>query len=237
MKTSVDSKTDQQLHRRLPIGPEEQILGVYKHHWFVYASIWALGLIVAVAIMTVATLFASTIGVDGSTGISQQTVIVIGAALFSGLILLATWIPAWLRSQEQLVVTDEALLQILQPSIFGSKVSQLSLQHVADVSVRKDLFGTLFGFGNIMIETPGEQSNYSFAAIGPADDAARTIIDAHENFTAALESGRMPTTIKRPGNDSHSVEVDAAEYQKFLDYQQYQARMRDEQAVESKRQT
>lgn len=228
----VDKKTDQQLHSRLPIGVEEQILGVYRHHWFVYASIWVIGLFMAVLVMVVATMLAANLNSDaasGSGGVSQQMAVMIGAGLFSLLILLATWIPAWLKSQEQLVVTDEALLQILQPSMFGSKVSQLSLQHVADVSVRKDFFGTVFGFGSLMIETPGEQSNYSFSAVGPADEAARTIIDAHENFSAALESGRLPTSLNRKGNEDHSVTIDAQQYQKFLDYQQFQARAAEEQ--------
>lgn len=231
----VDKKTDQQLHSRLPIGPEEQILGVYKHHWFVYASIWFIGLFTAILVIVVATVLARNLtptSMDQGS-LSQQMIVMSGAGLFSLLILLATWIPAWLKSQEQLVVTDEALLQILQPSMFGSKVSQLSLQHVADVSVRKDFFGTIFGFGSLMIETPGEQSNYSFSAVGPADEAARTIIDAHENFSAALESGRLPTSITRKGSEAHSVTVDAEQYQKFLDYQQHQARAAEEQRIKN----
>lgn len=229
---SIDKTLDEQLHERLPIGKEEQILGVYKHHWFVYASIWAIGLFIVVAVMIVGTVFASGMNPVAVGGrISDQAAVMIGASIFCALILVATSVPAWLKSQEQLVVTDEALLQILQPSLFGSKVSQLSLQHVADVSVRKDFFGTIFGFGSLMIETPGEQANYNFAAVGEADEAARTIIDAHENFSAALESGRLPTTITRSGHETHSVEVDANAYQEFLNYQQYKARAEEKDDI------
>ncbi|MBL8121264.1 PH domain-containing protein [Candidatus Saccharibacteria bacterium] len=219
---AVDEKTSKLLHSRLPIGSEEEILGVYRHHWFVYVIIWFLGFVAVLAVMVAAVLMTSSY--EPTTGADYRPVMLMGAMLLSVVIALGTAIPAWLKSQEQLVVTDEALLQVLQPSLFGSKVSQLSLQHVTDVSVRKDFFGTLFGYGTITVETPGEQVNYVFTAVPSPDKATKVIIEAHENLVAALESGRMPTTLLRSDDDKHSVKVDAAEYQKFLDFQQYQAR-------------
>ncbi|QQS20071.1 PH domain-containing protein [Candidatus Saccharibacteria bacterium] len=218
---SIDPKLSSRLHHRLPIGDDEEILGVFRHHWFVYISIWVIGLFAIVAIMGSAVAF--TTGAEG-TGSQYRPVVIAGAALFSFLVALGTVVPAWMKAQEQLVVTDEAALQVLQPSLFGSKISQLSLQHVADVSVRKDFFGTLFGFGTIIIETPGEQANYTFSAVPSPDVAAKVLIEAHENFIAALESGRLPTSIRKNGNEAHGVTIDAGEYQKFLDFQQYQAR-------------
>jgi len=222
---AIDPKLNAQLHKRLPIGDYEEILGVFRHHWFVYVSIWFIGFFAVIAIMASAVAF-TTPASDAQGAANQYDSIILGVAIvLSALAAVATTIPAWLKSQEQLVVTDEAVLQVLQPSLFGSKISQLSLQHVADVSVRKDFFGSILGFGAVTIETPGEQANYTFSAIPSPDAAAKVLIEAHENFIAALESGRLPTSIRKDGQDSHSVTVDAVEYQKFLDFQQYQASM------------
>ena len=178
--------------------------------------------------MAAAVAFTAPAGSSETVTRQYRSVVLSGAGFFSALAAIATTIPAWLKSQEQLIVTDEAVLQVLQPSLFGSKVSQLSLQHVADVSVRKDFFGSLLGFGAVTIETPGEQANYTFAAVPSPDAAAKVLIEAHENFIAALESGRLPTSIRKDGQQAHSVTVDAAEYQKFLDFQQYQARAQEQ---------
>ena len=99
---------------------------------------------------------------------------------------------------------------------------------MADVSVRKDFFGSLLGFGAVTIETSGEQANYTFSAVPSPDAAVKVLIEAHENFIAALESGRLPTSIRKDGQQAHSVTVDATEYQKFLDFQQYQARAQEQ---------
>lgn len=227
---SIDPKTNQKLHKRLPIGSDEEILGVFKHHWFVYVGIWLIGFFAIVAIMGAAMLFTSPLD-EGSAAVSYRPLALAGAILLSVLVGLGTVVPAWLKSQEQLVVTDEAVLQVLQPSLFGSKVSQLSLQHVADVSVRKDFFGSILGFGSVIIETPGEQANYTFTAIPNPDAAAKVLIEAHENFIAALESGRLPTSIRKDGQQTHGVTVDADEYQRFLDFQQYQARAQEQKEL------
>ncbi len=226
----IDQKLNKRLHARLPIGEDEEILGVFRHHWFVYVGIWLIGFFAVLAIMAAALLFTSPLDNTG-TRVSYAPIILASAILMSVIVGLGTVIPAWLKAQEQLVVTDEAVLQVLQPSLFGSKVSQLSLQHVADVSVRKDFFGSIFGFGSIIIETPGEQANYAFTAVPSPDAAAKVLIEAHENFIAALESGRLPTSIRKNGNGQHGVTVDATEYQKFLDFQQYQARAQEKQEI------
>ena len=229
---AIDSNLNSQLHHRLPIGEDEEILGVFRHHWFVYVSIAVIGFFAVVAIMVAAVLF-TTASANGQGETPYKSTVFAGAILFSCLTGLGALVPAWLRSQEQLVVTDEAVLQVLQPSLFGSKISQLSLQHVNDVSVRKDFFGSLLGFGTITIETPGEQANYLFTAVGNPDQAAKVIIEAHENFAAALESGRLPTSIQKDGQKSHEVTIDAAEYQRFLDFQQYQAQAEQQRKIDA----
>lgn len=215
----VKEKDDRYMHGRLPIGKDEKILAIYKHHWFSYATIWAVGLLVIVVVMGIAVLLTTVMAGDNSALAERKSLIISGALVFSVLVAIFTFVPVYLKAQEQVVLTEEALLQILQPTIFASKISQLNLLHMADVSVRQDFFGTIFDFGKISVETPGEQDNYEFFAIPRPKDAAKTIIEAHENYQAALESGRLPSTLGAQP-PTLPIQVDPAQYQQFLAYQQ-----------------
>src|ERR1700742_4463456 len=98
----VSPKSDAFLHSKLPIDTDEKILAVYRHHWFAYASSWAAGILVAVIIMGLAvafTAFTSSNSQSPSTGHEQQ--IIAMAAFLSVLVLGATCVPVYLRSQEQ----------------------------------------------------------------------------------------------------------------------------------------
>lgn len=232
---------DAMLHHKLPIGDEEHILGFYKHHWFAYAQIWIVAFFVVLIIMGLAVAM-TTIQNDGSSILSQayRPAVMAGALLFSVIILAFAYVPIFLRMHEQLVLTNEALFQILRPSLFTDKVSQLSLEHLADVSVRQDFFGNIFGYGHITIETPGEQDNFEYYFLPNPHAASKEIIEAQENFSAALQSGQIRTTFsrkygyQRPEETANAATQQAAqispeEYQEFLKYQQAKQQFQQDQ--------
>lgn len=229
---TVDEKLSRKLHSSLPISKDEQIIAVFRHHWFVYAVI-ILGAIAGIIVVwiTAFMLNANLSGQDAVGTAQNGDVIFAGASLVTLFIAVGSLIPLMMRAGEHLVVTDEAIFQVLQPSVFNSKISQLSLAHVNDVSVRRDFFGTILGYGTITIETPGEQANYHFRAAEEPDVAAKEIVEAHENFQAALESGRVATKYKIEADPDHTVNVDAAQYQEFLNYLQFKAEAAKEAGV------
>jgi len=224
----VTQKTNTVLHQKLPIDADEEILAVYKHHWFAYAVNWIIGVIVVTIIMTLAYILTSIGGAD-STIVTYRSQILAVAAVFSVLILAGTFVPVYLRMQEQVVLTDEAVLQLLRPSLFANKIDQLSLRHISDVSVQQDFLGTIFGYGHITIETPGEQNNYHFSTLNNPQVSAREIIAAHENFDAALHAGRMPTTLGEPV--AQAPAIDPEQYRQFLQYQQMVAQQQQDQTA------
>lgn len=208
------------------MGEHEAVLAVYRHHWFAYASILFIAILV-VAILFGLTYVLITQGGSDSMFSQYKTNVLMGVIFLSVLVMLFSLIPLWMRSQEKLILTDEALYQTLQPSLFSSKVSQLNLAHLADVTAQHDFFGTIFGFGHVTIETPGEQDNYEFFTLPNARAAVKEIIEAHENFQAALESGRLPTTFRgTPAITANMpqapISIDPQEYRQFLAFQQMQ---------------
>lgn len=219
----IDERTNTSLHKKLPIDADEKILGVFRHHWFAYVSVWTIAFIIVIAILGLAAILTS---VGGSTsGISaNRAPIIAGAAVFCAFVLMGAFIPAYLRSQEQLVLTEEALLQVLQPSLFSSKVDQLNLHRIDDISVTQDFFGTIFGYGHLTIETPGEQDNYVFPMLPECHEAARTISQAKENYEAALGAGRLHTTLGEPQQPAVPA-IDPQQYQQMV------AQQKQEQAA------
>lgn len=232
----ITPELEKYYHKKLPIGDDENILGAYNHHYIAYVIpllILACFLVVVWGlIFSLVTPFAA---ISNAAMVDPQykSYVIMGGVLISILALLFTYIPVWMKSQEQLVITDEAVLQILQMSLFNDKVSQLSLQHVADVSVRQGFWGNTFNYGTITIETPGEQRNYEFSFLAEPNEVSRLILETHENFIAALESGRLKTNFRdaqsqpvRGGVDQPATQapivIDPAEYQKFLEFQKQQ---------------
>lgn len=189
-------KEDKLLHSKLPIGLDEKIIGVYKHHFVAYLVPLILAVITIVVLIVVALVLTTYQFTDGTTMIGTQynSYIFMALLLFSVLVLAFSYIPMWMKTQEQLVLTNEVLLQVLQPSLFSDRVDQVSLQHVANISVRQDFFGNLFGYGTITIETPGEQNNFLFAYLPHPNAVANEIAEAHEAFIVALENGYIPSS-------------------------------------------
>lgn len=212
----VSPSQNQKLHEKLPIDNDEKVVALYKHHWFAYLPSWiATGLIV-VAIIVGAALLASS---DQTTIAQYRAPILAGAFLVSILVALGGLLPVYLRSKEQLVLTDESLLRVLQPSLFSSKVDQLGLQHLANISVQQDFLGTMFGFGHVLIETPGEQrTNYDFYWVANPREVSRQISETHENFDAALQGGRLPSSLGT--QQPQAPTIDPQEFEKFLEFQQ-----------------
>lgn len=186
--------TEEQLRTKLPIGQHEKILMTMRHHWFAYVSI-----LIGAGFICLA-LFATLIGLrlsQDSLGINDQMMsALLALGLFIiGVIAAFSLVPVWLKKQEMLILTEESLMQYNKPTIFTSKVSQLNLQHVADVTVKQDAIGSLLGYGHIAVETPGEQDNYEFNVVATPNVVAKSIVEAHENYAAALESGQIQTTL------------------------------------------
>jgi hypothetical protein len=185
---------EEKLHKLLPIGDNEKILTVVKHHWFAFISVYVGAGFICLIILAAIILIGFAKNELGISDSAMGAIIAVGLVTMLGVAVFSL-IPVWIKKEEMLVLTEEALLQIKKPSLFASKVSQLNLQHIADVTVDQDTIGTLFGFAHLTIETPGEQDNYKFSVVGDAREKAKAIIEAHENYAAALESGQIQTTL------------------------------------------
>lgn len=144
-----------------------------------------------------ASMYISTaIGVVGSLGLiflllpsfvddterAFNIALLLGFFLIIGGVLIMFLATAVYR-QNRLIVTDRNITQILQYSLFSRKVSQLNMVNVEDVtSMQSGIFSTVFGYGELRIETAGEQSNFSFPLCPRPGYYAKIILEAREKM-------------------------------------------------------
>jgi uncharacterized membrane protein YdbT with pleckstrin-like domain len=154
-------------------------------HPFGLALIYFIGLFVSLA-LTLA-LFGLILLLENdplSTGApvnTARTVLVVVGAVLILLTLLMTFIGAYLYESNVVLVTSDKITQVLYRNIFDRKISQLSIGDVQDVTVNQvGIFSHIFNFGTLVIETAGEQQNYTFTYVPRPHEASKAIVNAHE---------------------------------------------------------
>lgn len=120
-----------------------------------------------------------TTGINTNTDFSPFLIGFVSLLLI--LILVGSVIAAYVYNNNFLVLTDQKLVLIFQKNLFARKVSQLSIGDVQDVTVdQNSFFSRFFHYGTIKIETAGEQANFSFPYAPHPHEAAKVIVQAHE---------------------------------------------------------
>ncbi len=111
--------------------------------------------------------------------------IILGVVLIL-FIALFGFLAEYVYAKNELIVTNESIIQILQFSILNRQVSQLNLAKIQDVSTdQAGIFANIFKYGTITIETAGEASNFSFSFTPHPHKFAKIIIEAHEDYVSS----------------------------------------------------
>lgn len=85
--------------------------------------------------------------------------------------------------QNRIVLTNMHFVQITQSGLFTRTLSKLSLDELQDVrGTRKGVFGTILNYGEILIETAGNEENFFFRPAPDPLNIAEAINDTHEYY-------------------------------------------------------
>lgn len=121
--------------------------------------------------------------------------------LFGLLFCFQSFIDYWL---DVFIVTDKRILDINQTGLFARTVSELRLYRIQDVTAEiKGFVRTIFGYGNIYIQTAGEKERFEFNNIARPNDVAKMILDMSEadrkeHLDEAVEEFGMPDNTAHP---------------------------------------
>ena len=185
MNPSTLSKQAKEVFKRIEFDENEELVTEIRKHPFGLFIIYLIGSIVSIALLAVTFVIAiftngDRLGTGFDLSSSQPVVLVLGGLLVL-ISVIMTIIGAYLYESNVMLVTSEKIAQFLYKTIFDRKISQLSIGDIQDVTVSQiGLFARLFNYGTLVIETAGEQQNYTFTYTPNPYQASKDIVGAHE---------------------------------------------------------
>lgn len=94
--------------------------------------------------------------------------------------LLAIWAFYYLNMQ---IITNQRLVDITQDGIFSHTVSELDLSRIQDVtSETKGLFGMVFNFGNVYVQTAGKEDRFILNKVPHPDKVSKMMLDLFDKI-------------------------------------------------------
>ena len=86
------------------------------------------------------------------------------------------------------IVTDQRVISIEQQGLFNRVVSELNIGRVQDVtSEMKGKLQTFMHFGQVHIQTAGEEERFIFEQVPKPDEVARLILQVHDRVAKTQE--------------------------------------------------
>ncbi len=170
--------------RYIEFDADEELVTEIRKHPVGLAIIILTGGFVMLALAIVG-IFASVTDFVGITGAQETSqvgalitivciLLIIGAAVM-------TFIAAFLYNSNVIFVTSEKIAQVVYKSLFNRKISQLSIGDVQDTTVtQKGVIAHMFNYGTLVIETAGEQQNYTFTYVPDPYQVSKMIVGSHE---------------------------------------------------------
>ncbi|HCC22601.1 TPA: hypothetical protein DF272_00255 [Candidatus Falkowbacteria bacterium] len=169
--------------------PNEKILMFIRRHWIVVAKIIILSILISVLPIAFYLFFARQYEFLSQDLYRSVYVLFNSAyALFVILFTFSNFIDYYL---DVWIVTDMRVINIEQKGLFAREMSEKELGRMQDITSEiKGFWATVFHFGDVHIQTAGEEQRFIFKQIPEADEVTRQISDlAAEYRKAHPESG------------------------------------------------
>lgn len=182
MEPTKLSKLGKKLFDVIEFDSDERLICEVRKHPFGLFIIYLSGILISIV------LFGAFVGLGWFAGneVSEEikqynNLLTLVGLILALLSLLATGIAGYIYNSNIMLVTNEKIAQVLYRSLFNRKISQLSIGDVQDVTVTQNgVFSRVFNYGTIVVETAGEQQNYTFTYAPTPYNFAKKMVGAHE---------------------------------------------------------
>jgi uncharacterized membrane protein YdbT with pleckstrin-like domain len=171
------------------IGSDETIVEVVRRHWINVVPVMAAFLLISLmAIVGFYFLGRDSYKFNQPSALPVATVALL-ALLVLGLLL--AYMSYMVYCQNRLIMTTKNLYQVTQNGLFSRKVSQFSLERLQDVSAAQNgMLASMLDFGDVTIETAGEEENFVFRQAAKPRALAGRIMNCHKRATGELASAQ-----------------------------------------------
>lgn len=182
--------------------PQENVLVVTRPHWLRLAG----KIVTAVLLFFPLPVLYGVLAAFLPQALEEpyRSIVLLGFALYGYFVwvfFFLGWLNYWL---DLWIVTDERVLKVEQHGLFRREFNEFRLSRVQDVTVEiKGLVPTLFKFGNLVVQTAGENPGFMFKAI-PHPEKVKDIILYHQDTSlkkmhAASQNPPPPPTASPSG--------------------------------------
>ncbi len=160
--------------------PGEDVLLLVRRHWIALLKQTVVFLIGALVPVGVGIMLSQYTTALDDTSQASYVLVVLGMSVYALAILLfffVSWIDYYL---DVWIVTKTRILTIEQKGLFSRSVSELTLERMQDVTSEvHGLIATMMHYGDIRIQTAGEQSQFVFKQVPRPYETARKIMELH----------------------------------------------------------
>jgi hypothetical protein len=109
--------------------------------------------------------------------------------MFLVLGLFMIWTMYYLNIQ---IITGERIVELSQDGLFSHTASELGLAKIEDVTAETTgIFATIFGFGNVYVQTAGRVERFVFKNVPHPDKVEKLILDLYQKH---IEQAPKPIT-------------------------------------------
>lgn len=173
------------LFKLIEFDADERLIWEVRKHPVGLFIIYASGTIIALLMFVIFVVGGVSAGenfLDLGIDISGYRAVLILIGLVLAILAIGvTAIAGYLYKNNVMLVTSDKIAQVLYRTLFDRKISQLSIGDVQDVTVtQKGVLARMFNYGTVVIETAGEQQNYTFTFVPDPYMCSKAIVGAHE---------------------------------------------------------
>ena len=161
--------------------PNEKVLLVLHRHWFDISSQFGLILLLLFLFFGSFGFYLSSYNLSTSHDLKQ--LIAFGQNSFFLFIWLTSFI-IWVDYYLDIwIVTNRRIINVEQNGLFNRKTSELELEKIQDVATDvKGIIPTFFNYGDIQVQTAGEQEKFLFHNIANPYRVKDLIMNLHKKF-------------------------------------------------------
>lgn len=165
----------------LHLEPDEKVIATFRRHWIAIFPVFVSTVLLLLAMVLVpGWLAAVPENLLPSFIRSGLLVALMVVGPFSILILALAY---YVHTQNIVRLSNKYYLQVTQAGLFSRTVSKLELDQVQDArGTRRGLLGTILNFGEVLIETAGQEQNFFFKPVTSPLEMAEQINDAHAEY-------------------------------------------------------
>ncbi len=158
---------------------EEKIFLVIHEHWFhlfLKVVVWFIFAAALLAFNRYAPEYLPMLFEDTAGSVTRLFTQVY--TLFLTLSIFIIWLSYYLNLQ---VITDRRIVDVHQEGLFSHTVSELHIENIEDVtSDTKGLFGTLFNYGMVYVQTAASIERFEFDNVPNPAAIEKLILDLYE---------------------------------------------------------